>query len=46
VNSLGNESNGVGTNKGDRNDQHASKRDIKGDLQAVQYATGATNNTG
>ena len=46
MNPLSNEPNGIGTDQGDRNDQHASKRDIKGDLKAVQYATGATNNTG
>jgi len=43
VNPLGNESNGIGANKGDRNDQDACKGDVEGDLKAVQYATGATN---
>ena len=46
MNPLSNEPNGIGTDQGDRNDQDAGKRDIKGDLKAMQYATGATNNTG
>ena len=46
VDSLGNEPNGIGTDQGDRNDQDAGEGDVEGDLKAMQYATGATNNTG
>ena len=46
MNPLSNEPNGIGTDQGDRNDQDAGEGDVEGDLKAMQYATGATNNTG
>jgi hypothetical protein len=46
VNSLGNEPNGIGANKGDRNDQYAGEGDVEGDLEAVQHTAGVTDNGG